>query len=93
MGEVIPNWNGDGVFTGRESHSSHECMNYLINTEDGDHTHLVAEYQTLEEAKKVFMDFIKVGAEDDEIAIELVTEDYEPVMYHNYATGVTEEDA
>ena len=68
-------------------------MSYLINTEDGSHTHLVAEYQTLEEAKKAFIGFVKAGAEDDEIAIELVTDDYEPVMYHNYETGVTEEDA
>ena len=68
-------------------------MTYLINTEDGSHTHLVGEYQTLAEAKKAFESFVKTGAEDDEIAIELVTEDYEPVMYHNYTTGITEEDA
>ena len=31
MGEVIPSWNGDGVFTGRESHTSHRNQMKLFN--------------------------------------------------------------
>ena len=30
MGEVIPSWNGDGVFTGRESHTSHRSQMKLF---------------------------------------------------------------
>ena len=30
MGEAIPNWNGDGVFTGREPHNSHRNQMKLI---------------------------------------------------------------
>ena len=28
---MIPSWNGDGVFTGRESHTSHRNQMTLIN--------------------------------------------------------------
>ena len=67
-------------------------MGYLINTEDGDHTHLVEEHDNLEEAKAAFLKYVAEGASEGEIAIELVTEDYEPVIYHDYQTGVTTED-
>ena len=67
-------------------------MGYLINTEDGDHTHLVEEHDNLEEAKAAFLKYVDEGASEGEIAIELVTENYEPVMYHDYQTGVTIED-
>ena len=30
-GEVIPGWNGDGVFTGREPHNSHRNQMKLFN--------------------------------------------------------------
>ena len=61
-------------------------MGYLINTEEGDHTHLVEEHETLEEAKATFLKYIDQGADEGEVAIELVTEDYEPVIYHYYQT-------
>ena len=64
-------------------------MGYLINTEDGYHTHLVEEHETLEEAKTAFLKYVVQGADEGEVAIELVTEDYEPVMYHDYQTGIT----
>lgn len=64
-------------------------MVYLINTEDGDHTHLIEEHESLEEAKAAFLKYVSQGADEGEVAIELVTEDYEPVMYHDYQTGIT----
>ena len=64
-------------------------MSYLINTEDGDHTHFIEEHEDLEAAKAAFLKYVAEGAEGEEIAIELVTDDYEPVMYHNYESGVT----
>jgi len=64
-------------------------MVYLINPEDGDHAHLIEEHETIEEAKTAFLEYVSQGADDGEVAIELVTEDYEPVMYHDYQTGIT----
>ena len=67
-------------------------MSYLINTEDGDHTHFVEEHEDLEAAKAAFLKYVAQGADEGEIAIELVTDDYEAVMYHDYETGITTTD-
>ena len=37
MGELIPSWNGDGVFTGRESHNTLES-NEMVRTETKKHS-------------------------------------------------------
>jgi len=50
---------------------------------------LIEEHEPLKEAKAAFLKYVSQGADEGEVTIELVTEDYEPVMYHDYQTGIT----
>ena len=64
-----------------------EATTYLVHIDDGDHQSQLGSYESIEEAKKCFDDYIASGPEDGIEEIELgfyKGEDWEETYYHSF---------